>query len=142
MEDFGKDVVYPTADQIADTNRRMIKEFGGLFVPPDNLFNAGPLNYVLEVIRDDPDPACTGHFALKEKAARLGYHIISHHVFNDGNKRTGAHVVWEFLSANWIRITLDRSIIDLTRAMAQGYATLGDFVDWLKTHQMDFSTRD
>lgn len=112
----------------------MIEEFGGLFIPPHNLFNEGSLHHVLATIIDR-NPVYTSHFEIKEKAARLGYHIISGHIFNDGNKRTGAHVVWEFLAANGIEILLNHSIIEVTKAVAEHKATLDDFVVWLKNHQ-------
>jgi len=139
MEDFSRYVVYPTLDQIADINSRMIEKFGGLFVPPHNFFNEGSLRYVLGTITD-PNPVYMSRFEIKKKAARLGYHIISRHTFNDGNKRTAVHMVWEFLTANGIGILLDHSIIELANAMAQNEANLDSFVKWLKTHQESSGT--
>ena len=39
-----------------------------------------------------------------EKAARLGYTLISNHAFVDGNKRIGMYVMLTFLEANGIHI--------------------------------------
>jgi len=36
--------------------------------------------------------------AIQQRAARLGYGIISNHPFVDGNKRTGAHVMLTMLA--------------------------------------------
>ena len=41
---------------------------------------------------------------LVEKAARLGYSLISNHAFVDGNKRIGMLIMLTFLAANGIRI--------------------------------------
>ena len=136
MENSGREIAYPTVEQICEINRRMIQEFGGLFIPPDNLFNSNALEYVLDAIRSsifgiDIYPT------LKEKAAAIAHHIISRHVFRDGNKRTGTHVAWEFLRANGVRIHLDSSIVELTVAIASRDATQGELLQWLHEHQED-----
>ena len=41
--------------------------------------------------------------SLVEKAARIGYEVVSQHPFNDGNKRTGAALVGALLRANGAR---------------------------------------
>lgn len=52
MEDpSGQVVIYPTVEQICQVNRRMIQEFGGVFVPPHNLLNRNTLEYVLAAVR-------------------------------------------------------------------------------------------
>ena len=38
--------------------------------------------------------------SIQQKGARLGYGLISNHVFLDGNKRIGAHVMLVFLALN------------------------------------------
>lgn len=134
MDDFGRGVVYFTSDQVCDVNRKMINKQGGLFAPPKNLFNQGALEFILtDVI--NPDLDIEDRLALKKIAAKIGYHIIRRHVFNDGNKRTGAHVAWAFLRANGVPAFLDSSIIDLTLSIARGDASLNDFISWLKDHQ-------
>ena len=40
----------------------------------------------------------------EEKAARLGYSLISNHAFVDGNKRIGMYVLLTFLETNGIKI--------------------------------------
>jgi death-on-curing protein len=113
----------------------MIEEKGGgLFTPPKNLLNLGALEYILVNIIDTEWDA-SNHLFLKEKAASLGYHIISRHVFNDGNKRTASHIVWEFLQANGVQVFLDETIIDLTLSIAEGTASSEDLYSWLTNHQ-------
>lgn len=41
----------------------------------------------------------------EEKGARLGYELISHHAFVDGNKRIGMYVMLTFLEVNGIRLS-------------------------------------
>lgn len=40
----------------------------------------------------------------EEKAAKLGYSLISNHAFVDGNKRIGMYIMISFLELNGIRI--------------------------------------
>lgn len=134
MEDSGKEVVYPTIEQICEVNRRMIETFGGFFVPPNNFNNLDALAYVLDVIV----LPLYGHMSYpsaKEKAAALAYHIISRHVFHDGNKRTAAHIAWEFLRSNEIPVRLDSTVIDLTEAVARNDAGYDELLQWLHGHQ-------
>ena len=80
MEEFGKEIAYPTIEQICEVNRRMIEEFGGLFVPPNNLLNLDALEYILSAIK----VTVYGreiYSTLKEKASAIAYYIISRHVF-------------------------------------------------------------
>ncbi len=134
MEDLGAEIVYPTVDQICETNRRMIEVFGGSFVPPANLWNPDALEYALDAVSTSIYGS-EMYGSLKQKAAALGYHIISRHVFSDGNKRTAAHVAWAFLRSNGIRVFLDQSIIDLTESVAKGSADYNDILEWLHSHQ-------
>lgn len=110
----------------------MIEEFGGLFIPPNNLLNLNALKYILDVVSH----SLFGMYpTLKEKAAALTYNIISRHIFNDGNKRTGSHIAWEFLHANGIDLFLDESIVELTVAIAKNETTQEELLKWLHEHQ-------
>jgi death-on-curing protein len=134
MEEIGGGIVYPTLEQICEINRRMVSEFGGLFVPPNNLLNQNALEYILRIIR-------TGVFGhtpyptLKEKASAATYHIITRHVFRDGNKRTAIHTAWEFLRSNDISLFLDQSVIDLSIGVAMGQTAQQEVLTWLHSHQ-------
>jgi death-on-curing protein len=137
MEDpSGQVVFYPTIEQICQVNRRMIQEFGGLFIPPDNLLNENPLEYVLDAVRYPIDGLGLYLYpTLKERASAIACRIISGHVFNDGNKRTATHVAWMFLRSNGIPLFLDPTIIDLTEAVAKGEASHDHLLKWLHDHQ-------
>lgn len=76
MENSSREIVYPTVNQICEINRRMIQEFGGLFIPPHNLFNPNALDYVLGAI-NFPIIESYNYTTVKEKATTLAYYIIS-----------------------------------------------------------------
>ena len=62
---------------------------------------------------------------LPQKAAVYAHHIITGHIFLDGNKRTGLHCAVLFLEFNGctLRLDLDDSIIDLGFKIADGTIT-------------------
>ena len=62
---------------------------------------------------------------LPQKAAVYAHHIITGHIFLDGNKRTGLHCAISFLEFNGctLRLDLDDSIIDLGFKIADGTIT-------------------
>ena len=111
------------------------EEFGGLFVEPNNLANLNALEYILDTIQFSIY-GITIYPSLKEKAAAIAHHIISRHVFYDGNKRTGTHIAWEFLRANAREIFLDESIVELTVAIAESKASQEVLLQWLHEHQI------
>ena len=134
MEEFGKDIAYPTLEQICQVNRRMIEEFGGFFIPLNNLSNLPALEYILDAIKSSIY-GYTIYPTLKEKASAIAYHIISRHVFQDGNKRTAIHIAWEFLNSNGVPIHLDSSVEELSVAIAERKATQDELLKWMHNHQ-------
>ena len=62
---------------------------------------------------------------LPQKAAVYAHHIITGHIFLDGNKRTGLHCAVLFLEFNGctLRLDLDDSVIDLGFKIADGTIT-------------------
>ena len=112
----------------------MIEEFGGFFVPPDNLRNAPALRYILEFV-GSPVSGGKVYVTLIEKAVAIAYHIITRHVFFDGNKRTAIHIAWEFLRSNGVRVSLDLTIVGLAEAVARGEASYQDLLAWFEEHQ-------
>ena len=62
---------------------------------------------------------------LSQKAAVYAHHIVTGHVFLDGNKRTGLHCAILFLEVNGctLRLDIDDSIIDLGFKIADGTIT-------------------
>lgn len=68
----------------------------------------------------------------EEKAARIGYSLISNHAFVDGNKRIGMYILITFLETNGIR--MNPSVDDVTRvglAVASGEMSYENLLDWI-----------
>ena len=69
----------------------------------------------------------------EEKAARIGFSLISNHAFVDGNKRIGRYVLLTFLETNGIHI--DPTNEDVARvglAVASGEMTYEDLLAWIR----------
>ena len=133
MEGVIGEIIYPTIEQIIEINRRMITVYGGLFLEPNNCINIYSLEYIVEAIQSDLF-GFELYPSITSKAGALAFHIITKHVFNDGNKRTGVLSAWEFLHANNINLELDHSIVDLALSIARGESEEDDLVDWFNTH--------
>ena len=85
------------------------------------LLNDNQLNYLVEAVEGkfgDTELYPT----LFQKAAVYAHHIITGHIFLDGNKRTGVHCAVLFLEFNGctLRLDIDDSIIDLGLKIADG----------------------
>ena len=100
-------------------------------------------------VRDEGllDSAIEGAFATfdgvelypskEEKAAKLGYSLISNHAFVDGNKRIGVYVMLSFLELNGIHIeAADEDIVSLGLGVADGRMEQKDILDWIHKHKM------
>lgn len=73
----------------------------------------------------------------EEKAARLGFSLISNHAFVDGNKRIGIYVMLSFLELNGIRIwASNEDVVNLGLSVADGSAGYKDILKWIQTHKM------
>ncbi len=67
-----------------------------------------------------------------EKAARLGYGLISNHPFIDGNKRIGVYIMISFLEVNGINIDFsDEEIIRVALDTASGKMKYEDILSFL-----------
>ena len=68
----------------------------------------------------------------EEKAARLGYSLISNHAFVDGNKRIGVYVMLTFLEVNGIRMNpTNEDVINLGLKVASGEMKYEEILDWV-----------
>lgn len=68
----------------------------------------------------------------EEKAAKLGFSLISNHAFVDGNKRIGMYVMLAFLEMNGIHISpTDDEVINLGLAVASGQADYELVLSWI-----------
>ena len=71
-----------------------------------------------------------------EKAARIGYSLISNHAFVDGNKRIGMYVLLTFLETNGIRMELtDEEIARVGLAVADGTMKYEELLAWIRERE-------
>lgn len=72
----------------------------------------------------------------EEKAARLGYSLISNHAFVDGNKRIGMYIMLSFLELNGVKIdATDNDVYTLGMSVADGSADYDIILKWIKEHR-------
>ncbi len=68
----------------------------------------------------------------EEKAARIGYALISNHAFVDGNKRIGIYVLLTFLETNGIKIRpSNEEVVRVGLATAAGKMKYEDILAWI-----------
>ena len=73
----------------------------------------------------------------EEKAAKLGYSLISNHAFVDGNKRIGVYVMLSFLELNGIHIeATDKDVVSLGLGVADGSMGQKEILDWIHKRKM------
>lgn len=73
----------------------------------------------------------------EEKAARLGYLLISNHALIDGNKRIGMHVMLSFLELNGVHIECtNEEIVEVGLGIADGTLTYDDVLSWVRDHKV------
>ena len=73
----------------------------------------------------------------EEKAARLGYSLISNHAFVDGNKRIGMYIMISFLELNGIKIeAINDEVAKLGLDVASSKANYDDILNWIKEHKI------
>ena len=139
---------YLSRSNIILINRMTVAEHGGNFVPPDNLLNSAPLEYLVETVGAElfGEPL---YPTVEDKAALYMFNIISNHVFQDGNKRSGLEAANVFLQVNGYRlskelepvvsadqsipakaITRDEHLIEFTLAVAAAQVPLEACRQW------------
>ena len=69
----------------------------------------------------------------EEKAASLGFSLISNHAFVDGNKRIGVYVMLTFLEAEGIKMTCTNAdVVDFGLSVAAGVMKYNEILEWIK----------
>ena len=69
---------------------------------------------------------------LEEKAARLGFSLISNHPFVDGNKRIGMYVLLTFLETNGIKLRpTNAEVARVGLAIAAGEMKYEELLEWI-----------
>ncbi|MDR3215790.1 MAG: type II toxin-antitoxin system death-on-curing family toxin [Clostridiaceae bacterium] len=72
----------------------------------------------------------------QEKAARLGYGLVTNHAFVDGNKRIGMYVMLTFLEVNGMPVTVAPD--EVTRvglSLAAGSMKYEELLEWVNVNQ-------
>ena len=73
----------------------------------------------------------------EEKAARLGFSLISNHAFVDGNKRIGMYILLTFLEVNGIRMDCtNEDVIHAGLSVADGSMNYEDLLAWVREHRL------
>ena len=106
MENPRQHIRYLTIVEILEVAERHVSDY--------QLLNENQLHYLVEAVEGkfgDTELYPT----LSQKAAVYAHHIITGHIFLDGNKRTGLHCAVLFLEFNGctVRLDINDSIIDL-----------------------------
>lgn len=118
-------------EQIIKLHSQLIQETGGT----DGIRDEGLLESVLAA----PFQSFSGiemYSSLQQKAARLGYGLVKNHVFIDGNKRIGAHVMLVFLALNKIDLIYTQDeLSDTFLKIAAGELSQQELLHWIISHQ-------
>ena len=73
----------------------------------------------------------------EEKAAKLGFGLVSNHAFVDGNKRIGMYIMLVFLEVNGIRIDCtNEEVVMVGLALAEGKYGYDNLLDWIREHRV------
>ena len=73
----------------------------------------------------------------EEKAASLGFSLISNHAFVDGNKRIGVYVMLTFLEVNGIRLDCtNEDVVHIGLSVADGSMDYEALLTWVREHRI------
>ena len=119
-----------TKEQVVSIHSSLIKASGGT----DGVRDDGLLESALE----SPFQTFDGHDlypSIIQKAARIGYSLVSNHPFIDGNKRIGIHIMLVFLAINGIDISCTQEdLIKIGLSLADDTMTFEELSVWLSYH--------
>lgn len=119
-----------TKNQIISIHSVLINETGG----SDGVRDEGLLESAIE----SPFQSFDGNDlypTLMQKAARLGYSLVSNHPFIDGNKRIGIHVMLTFLALNGVEIECtQQELTETGLSLADGTMSFEKLQQWLSQH--------
>lgn len=78
------------------------------------------------------------YLSKEEKAARLGFSLISNHAFVDGNKRIGMYIMLSFLDINGVKIeSSNEDVVSLGLSVANGSAKYDEILKWIINHKIN-----
>lgn len=119
-----------TKNQVVSMHSSLIAETGG----SDGVRDDGMLQSAMNA----PFQTFDGYDlypTLLQKAARLGYSLVSNHPFVDGNKRIGIHAMLVFLLLNGVDIECTQDeLISIGLALADGSMECDKLFEWLASH--------
>ena len=119
-----------TKEQVISIHHTLIEATGGA----DGVRDEGLLESALEAPFQTFDGVDL-YPTLLQKAARLGYSLVSNHSFVDGNKRIGIHIMLVFLALNGVEIECtQQELIDVGLSLASGTMNSEALFDWLSAH--------
>lgn len=73
----------------------------------------------------------------EEKAAKIGFALISNHAFADGNKRIGMLIMLTFLEVNGVKLELsDSDVIEMGLGIASGTFGYDDLLNRILSHKI------
>lgn len=73
----------------------------------------------------------------EEKAARLGFSLISNHAFVDGNKRIGMYIMLTFLEVNGIHMDCTNAdVVHAGLSVAEGSLDYDGLLAWVREHRV------
>lgn len=116
--------------QILLFHQELIDRFGGVQGVRDEGLLDSALNAPFQTFAgNDLYPS------ILEKAAKLGYGLVSNHPFVDGNKRIGTLAMMTFLKINGISFGYTHEeLIDVILDVASGALSCNDLLQWLTNH--------
>lgn len=90
---------YLTKKAFLIINKRTVEKHGGNFTPPSNFLHESSLDYLIEAVNAEMFGEEL-YPTIADKAGFLMFSVISNHIFQDGNKRTGLGAALLFLRMN------------------------------------------
>ena len=73
----------------------------------------------------------------EEKAAKIGYSLVSNHAFVDGNKRIGMYIMITFLEVNGIYLDCTNDeVVRIGLGLAEGSLKYDELLEWIKNHRV------
>jgi len=102
---MGRPCQFITRGQIVALNKQVINSTQGLYIGEENLAQPNSLDYILDAVTATMFGE-DRYRTVIDKAAALGFHIITRHIFHDGNKRTSLLTCALFLAANGLNMRL------------------------------------
>ena len=119
-----------TEEQVMKILNSLLRKTGGL----DGVRDRG----LLDLSLNSPFQTFDGEDLYKgvlDKASQLCYSLIKNHPFNDGNKRSGVHLMLTFLELNQIKLTYsEQELVDLGLSVASGKFSKDDVLNWINSH--------